>query len=141
MLHITDQLMIEEDTISEKFVLGAGPGGQHVNKSATAVQLRFDLAKATTLPDYVRHRLRQLAGQRLTDDGAILIQVSQHRSQVRNRAEAWERLQQMIVQAAERPKKRKPTKPSRSSKAKRVQKKRQRSQIKSLRSRKPSMDD
>lgn len=133
--------MIAEETVTEKFVLGSGPGGQHVNKSATAVQLRFDLANATTLPDEVRRRLKRLAGNKLTDDGAILLQVNTYRSQVRNRAEAWERLAELIRKAAEKPKPRKATKPSKAAKAKRVDKKKQRGQIKSLRRKKPSLDD
>jgi len=141
MFYITDKLWIEEATVTEKFVAASGPGGQHVNKNATAVQLRFDVSAATTLPEYVRDRLRRIAGSRLAEDGSILIQASQSRSQVRNRQEAWDRLAELIRQAAVRPKKRKATKPTKASQKRRVEKKRKRSQVKSLRRSKIRHDD
>lgn len=141
MFNISDQLWIEEDTVTEKFVLASGPGGQHVNKNATAVTLRFAIARAITLPQELRQRLTQLAKNRINDAGELVLQVNEHRSQVRNREIAWQRLATLIRQAAVVPKERKATKPSKASKARRVEKKRQRSQIKSLRSNKPRVDD
>ena len=141
MFYITDKLWIEETTVTEKFVQAGGPGGQHVNKTATAVQLWFDVEAAATLPPEVRQRVRTLAGSRLADDGSILIQASQSRSQARNRQDAWDRLAELIRQASIRPKKRKPTKPTKASKLKRIEKKRQRSEVKSRRRDKIRYDD
>ena len=141
MFYITDQLWIEEDTVSEKFVLGSGPGGQHVNKNATAVQLRFEIHRATTLPEAVRERLFRIARNRITEDGTLVLHVNEYRSQHRNREMAWQRLAELIRKATEKPKPRKATKPSKMAKAKRMDQKRQRGQIKSLRQTKPRVDD
>jgi len=141
MFYITDQLWIEEDTVSEKFVLGSGPGGQHVNKNATAVQLRFEIHRATTLPEPIRHRLFHIARNRITEEGVLVLQVNEYRSQLRNREVAWQRLAELIRKASEKPKPRKATKPSKTAKAKRMDKKSLRGKIKSLRQSKPRLDE
>jgi ribosome-associated protein len=119
--------------LSLSFVRGSGPGGQNVNKVASAVQLRFDLAGSTALTDPVKARLRALAGRRLTDDGAILIIARNHRSQEQNRREASERLVDLIRRALIPPKARKATRPTRASKERRLQSKTRQQRTKSLR--------
>src|SRR5690606_37299761 len=111
-LEITPKLVIPDSDLSIAFVRSSGPGGQNVNKVATAVQLRFDLAGTESLNERVKQRLRRLAGRRLTDDGAILIIARNHRTQEQNRSEALERLADLIRQALIEPKVRKPTKPT-----------------------------
>jgi ribosome-associated protein len=117
------------------FVRGTGPGGQNVNKVATAAQLRFDLAGSTVLNERVKQRLRALAGQRLTNDGAILIIARNHRTQVGNRREALERLDALIASAWEEPKLRRATRPTRGSQLRRVEHKVQHKRLKQLRGR------
>jgi ribosome-associated protein len=111
----------------------SGPGGQHVNKTATAVQLRFDVRHSPSLPHDVRERLVRLAGNRLTDDGVLIITARQFRSQERNRQEAIDRLVALIRAAARKPKPRRKTKPTPASKRRRLDAKRRRSSIKRLR--------
>lgn len=118
-----------------QFMRSAGPGGQNVNKVATAVQLRFDLRGTRSLPERTKARLRTLAGSRLTADGAVLIAARSHRTQAANRREALERLQQLIERAAIEPKARVPTRPTAASKRRRLQSKQQRRELKRLRSR------
>jgi ribosome-associated protein len=130
---ITPQLSIDESLISERFTHASGPGGQNVNKVASAVLLRFD-AKQAALPFDVHARLEVLAGSRLTKDGAILIRASQYRDQQRNREDARERLMALLREAATLPKKRRATKPTRSSKEKRLEKKKVHSRLKQTRS-------
>ena len=113
-MRVTDAITIDEAALSERFVRASGPGGQHVNTSSTAVQLRLDLARAG-LPEAVLQRLRRLAGSRITQDGELLIDASSQRSQAQNRADARERLKDLIARAARPPKPRKKTRPSISS--------------------------
>ena len=133
MIQVTDALAIDERDLEERFVLASGPGGQNVNKVATAVQLRFDLARTRTLPEAVRARLAKLAGRRLTADGILVIEAKRYRSQERNRADALDRLIQLIACAAEPPKPRRPTRPSAASKRRQLESKRRRSRLKKQR--------
>lgn len=133
MLRITGNIIIDEQELDYTFVHASGPGGQNVNKVATAVQLRFDVAHSPSLPEDVRQRLlRQAAGQ-ITQDGVLIIDARQYRSQWRNRRDATQRLIDLIRQAAEVPKPRHATRPSRAVKEQRLQAKRHRSEIKRLR--------
>jgi ribosome-associated protein len=132
-MQITPTIHIDDWEITEQFVRSGGPGGQNVNKVATAVELRFEAARSPNLPEAVKRRLQRLAGRRWTKDGAIVIQVSEERSQLRNREIARERLAEMIRKAAERPKKRIKTRVSASQKRKRLEAKRRRSDVKALR--------
>jgi len=133
MIQITDTIAIEESEIREEFVRASGPGGQNVNKVATAVQLRFDVANSPSLPEDVRHRLIRLAGSRLTEEGVLIINARRFRSQDRNRQDARERLVELIRKAAEKPKVRRATRPSRASKARRLESKRRQAEKKRLR--------
>ena len=132
---ITETLSIDEDELAWRFVKASGPGGQHVNKTSTAVELRFDARSSPSLPQDVRERLEGLAGSRLTQDGVIVLFAQNARSQEMNRQEARTRLAELIRRATEKPKPRRPTKPTYSSKLKRLEAKSQRSNIKSGRGR------
>ena len=138
-LAVTETISLDEDELSETFVLASGPGGQNVNKVSSAVQLRFDVGRSTSLPDDVRARLRALAGRRVTNEGVLVIIARAYRSQERNRAAARERLVDLIRRAAVPPKPRKPTRPSRATKRRRLEGKRHRSDLK--RSRGPVCED
>ncbi len=129
MIRVTDTLSIDPRDIEENFVRASGPGGQNVNKVSTAVQLRFNLADAA-MPEEVRARLRRLAGNRVTQDGVLLINVQRHRTQERNRAEAQAVLVDLVRQATLRPVKRVRTRPTLASKRRRVEAKTRRSTIK-----------
>ena len=134
-LPITPSLAIPDGELEFSFVRSSGPGGQNVNKIASAVQLRFDLAASTSLAEPVKSRLRAFAGRRLTQDGAILIIARNHRTQERNRAEACERLAELVRRALIEPRQRRPTRPSRASRMARLDAKTRRGTRKRLRTR------
>jgi ribosome-associated protein len=140
MYRITDTISIDDAELIESFVRASGPGGQNVNKVSSAVQLRFDVRQSPSLPNDVAVRLMRLAGKRLTKEGVIVIVAQQHRDQTRNRADARERLFELIRQAAVRPVQRRVTKVPKAQKRKRIEGKRHRSAIKSLRGSKPSFE-
>ena len=140
MHRITDTISIDDAELSETFVRASGPGGQNVNKVSSAVQLRFDVRHSPSLPNDVAVRLMRLAGKRLTKEGVIVIVAQAHRDQTRNRADARERLFDLIRQAAVRPVPRRATKVPRAQKQKRIEGKKHRGHIKSLRGGKPSLE-
>jgi ribosome-associated protein len=140
MIRITHSISLDEREIEENFVRSTGPGGQNVNKLATAVQLRFDLRQSQALPPDVRTRLERLAGRRLTNEGVLIIIAQRHRTQVRNRQEAREKLVELIRRAAAPPKPRHATKPTAASKRRRLDTKTRRSRLKRLRGAKSAED-
>ncbi|MFP4474538.1 MAG: alternative ribosome rescue aminoacyl-tRNA hydrolase ArfB [Desulfatibacillaceae bacterium] len=133
MIRITPNISIDESEVTMDFVRASGPGGQNVNKVASAVQLRFDAAGSPSLPEDVRQRLMALAGSRLTESGEIVIDARRHRSQERNRQDALDRLAELIQKAAYRPPKRKTTRIPRAAKKRRLEGKRKRGEKKKLR--------
>ena len=134
MIPITPQISLRDDEIHEEFVRSSGAGGQNVNKVASAVQLRFDVANSPSLSEEVKERLLRLAGSRATSEGIILLKAQTHRTQERNREEALSRLVALIQQAAIRPIVRRPTKPTRASQRRRLDEKRINGERKRLRS-------
>ncbi len=140
MIRITPSITLDERELEFEFVRAAGPGGQNVNKVASAVQLRFDAKESPSLPDDVRARLIRLAGTRATAEGVIVIHARRFRSQHRNRQDAVDRLVDLIRQAARRPKRRIRTGPTSASRRKRLEDKKRRGRVKDMR-RKPGADD
>ena len=132
-LQVTLGIVIPDDELEEHFVQASGPGGQNVNKVATAVQLRFDARGSSVLSPEVKERLLALAGSRATRDGVIIIDARRHRTQERNRDDARERLVELVRRALETPRPRRPTRPTRASMRRRLESKRQRSEVKRLR--------
>src|SRR3954454_1702228 len=121
MIRVTPSIALDEREIAESFVRASGPGGQNVNKLATAVQLRFDVERSPSLPESVRVRLKALAGRRLTHDGVLIITAQRHRTQERNREDALERLIDLVRRAAEPEKPRRPRKPPLASRRRRLE--------------------
>jgi len=141
MIHITHAIAIDEGAIQWEFTHASGPGGQNVNKVATAVRLRFDVANSPSLPDDVRARLVRLAGSRITADGVLIINARRFRTQERNRQDAMERLVKLIRQAAEKPNRRRKTRLSRAAKQRRLEAKRRRGRVKRRRRPVPHSED
>jgi ribosome-associated protein len=133
MLQITPTIAIDDSEIEERFVRSSGPGGQNVNKVATAVQLRFDAARSRSIDDELRARLRTIAGSRMTADGVVVIDSRAFRTQAQNREAARERLVELLRKAAVRPKRRRKTRPSGASKLQRLDAKRRRANTKQRR--------
>lgn len=140
MIQVTDTIAIAEWELTETFSRASGPGGQNVNQVASAVSLRFEAERSPNLPPDVKVRLKRMAGQRWTTDGAIVIRAENHRSQSRNREDALERLVALIRAAAVRPKRRIKTRPSLGAKRRRLDAKSRRAEVKSLRGR-PGLED
>ena len=132
MIQVTDTIVVRAEELEERFVRASGPGGQNVNKVATAVELRFDVA-ASSLPDRVKQRLATLAGSRMSVDGVLQIDSRTHRTQSQNREAARERLTELLREAAIPPKTRRATRPTRASKEKRLEGKTKRARIKRAR--------
>jgi len=140
MIRVTPSISIAERELEEHFIRAPGPGGQNVNKLASAVELRFDVRRSPSLPDDVRARLERLAGSRLTRDGVLVIDAHRHRTQARNRQDARERLMDLIQRAAVTPRPRRATKPTAGARERRLESKKRRSAIKGLRQTKPALE-
>lgn len=134
MIQVTPTIAIDENEIHEEFIRASGPGGQNVNKVATAVQLRFDVAKSRSLPDDVRERLMSLARDRITENGVLIIEARRFRNQGANRKDAVERLWDLITKAEQKPQIRHKTRPTLGSKIRRLENKDRRAKTKQMRS-------
>jgi len=141
MIQVTRSIAIHESEIQLEFVRASGPGGQNVNKVATAVQLRFDVRHSPSLPVDVRERLIGLAGKRVTSDGVLMIDARRFRTQEQNRKDAIDRLVALLRQAAQKPKVRRATKPTLASKKRRLESKHRRGETKRLRQSGPRLED
>jgi ribosome-associated protein len=130
MIEVTPSLSINEHEIQLDFIRSSGPGGQNVNKVASAVQLRFDVANSPSLPEDIRQRLMRLAGSRMTSEGVLVIEARQHRIQELNRQDALNRLVALLRQAAHKPRQRKQTRPTSESRRRRLEQKRRRGEVK-----------
>ena len=140
MIRVTPSISIAERELEEHFIRASGPGGQNVNKLASAVQLRFDVRRSPSLPDDVRARLERLAGRRLTREGVLVIDAHRHRTQARNRQDARERLVDLIKRAAVAPVARRATKPTAAARKRRLDSKKRRAAIKGLRQKNPALE-
>jgi len=140
-INIIENITIDENEIHEEFIHASGPGGQNVNKVATAVQLRFNVVNSLSLPDEVRERLIIIAGKRVTKEGVLIIDARRYRTQEQNRQDAIQRLVELIRKAAQKPKPRRKKKPSLASKKRRLNDKHRRSEIKQLRRFDPGVED
>lgn len=141
MIYVTDAIRLAEHELEFHYVASAGPGGQNVNRVATAAHLRFDAANSPSLPDDVKRRLRSVAGRRLTPSGTLVIKAQRYRSQERNRDDAVERLTSLLRRAAEPTNSRRPTRPSQAAEARRLDEKRRRGGVKKTRAPAPDEDD
>jgi len=135
MIYVTPQISIDEKDIALDFIHASGPGGQHVNKVSSAVQLRFDVQQSRAISDDVQARLTRLAGRKMTDDGILIIQAKRYRTQEQNRRDAIERLAELIRKASVTPKARKKTRPTLQSKRRLMEAKKHRKRIKKMRGR------
>ena len=140
MIRVTPSISIAEHELEEHFIRASGPGGQNVNKLASAVQLRFDVRRSPGLPADVRARLERLAGKKLTREGVLVINAERHRTQERNRQDARARLIELIHRAAVAPRPRRATKPTAASRERRLDSKKRRAAIKGLRQGKPTLE-
>jgi ribosome-associated protein len=140
MIRVTPSISIAERELEEHFIRASGPGGQNVNKLASAVELRFDVRRSPSLPEQVRARLEGLAGKRLTREGVLVIHAERHRTQERNRQDARARLIELIRRAAVAPRPRRATKPTAASRERRLDSKKRHATIKDLRQGKPALD-